>query len=323
MPTVTAQPATTPVTTAAPITTAVPVATTAPATTAAPANEPTAAPSTLAATTKPVTSAPTTTKPAVTTTAPVQVTAPGATPAAPTGPAKLPGKIVFESFSRIYLINPDGTGLKNLAGGHSPVFSPDGKRVAFISDDDSDINSVDLNGGALQYHCPTEGHPARVVRRSPSGKYVAVDSQNDDAQGTSEIRLCDMTYKGIGALQTVIRDSNPAKVVFDWSLDEKYILWQSAPYAPNYEPVFDLWYSKPETGIQQWLPVTDGQYKTELSEGKMYIGARISPTNKTVAVVDTRIFSTSTPGYTSSYNGLVLDQFDLPDAAPGRQTAPR
>lgn len=205
------------------------------------------------------------------------------------------------------MVNPDGTDLKKIAEGHSPVFSPDGKRVAFISDDDSAINSVDLNGQKLQYHCPTEGHLARIIRWSPTGKWVAVDSQNED--GTSEIRLCDMTYKGIGALETVYRANDEAKLVFDWSLDEKKILWQSGSRNSAGEVGFDLWYSRPDDPVSNWDIVAGRKYEISLVEGYMYVNARISPTNKTVAVIGNQLFFKSVPGYTSSYNDLVLDQF--------------
>jgi Tol biopolymer transport system component len=240
----------------------------------------------------------------------VKVTVPGTSPAAPASGSKLPGKIAFEA-SGVFVVNPDGTGLKKIAEGHSPVFSPDGKRVAFISDDDSAINSVDLNGQNLQYHCPTEGHLARIIRWSPTGKWVAVDSLNED--GTSEVRLCDMTYKGIGALETVYRANDEAKLVFDWSLDEKKILWQSGSRNSAGEVGYDLWYSRPDDPVSNWDIVAGRKYEISLAEGYMYVNARISPTNKTVAVIGNQLFFMSVPGYTSSYNGLVLDQFENVD----------
>jgi Tol biopolymer transport system component len=64
----------------------------------------------------------------------------------------------------IYLMRPDGTGLRNLtnhpAGDYGPAFSPDGSRLAFISGRD---------GGAAVYVVKL-GNPRQVVRVSAAGQ---------------------------------------------------------------------------------------------------------------------------------------------------------
>lgn len=316
-PTVTAAPATTaaptatptpaPTTAALPTVTTEPSATPAPTATTAPIPTPTIQPVTTT-----VAASPTIGATVATTTKPASQPAPtvkGQTPAS-TAP-KLPGKIVYESFSKIYITNPDGSGLKHIADGHSPAFSPDGKRVAFISLDDSAINTVATDGTDLQIRCPTEGQVSRIVRWSPDGKNLAIYSKPVySLKLPGQIQLCDMTYKGLGPLTTVYRGQQDVRLVFDWSVDGEKILWQSGSYNSAGEIAYDLWYSRPNDPIKNWDVVTGRQFVPELDEGYLYQTARISPTNKTVAVVGSQIFFTSMPGYKSSLDGLVVDDFE-------------
>ena len=61
--------------------------------------------------------------------------------------AKSEGKIVFSTSDNIHIIDPDGSNEVRLTEGHRPVWSPDGKRIAFYGVfPDSGIFVIDVDG---------------------------------------------------------------------------------------------------------------------------------------------------------------------------------
>jgi dipeptidyl aminopeptidase/acylaminoacyl peptidase len=86
-----------------------------------------------------------------------------------------------ESWSEIWMMHADGSGLRQMTQGrhhdHSPVFSPDGKQLLFVSDRDtaSQLYSMPVDGGeARQLTDFPLGVSGPVW--SPDGKWIAVQS---------------------------------------------------------------------------------------------------------------------------------------------------
>lgn len=109
------------------------------------------------------------------------------------------GRIAFEQAGEIYLINPDGTGLKQLTHSEVPVYnyqpaiSPDGLHVAFGSskNDGSGIKVIDVTGEGLRTLTTNldtyEGEPAW----SPDGSKIAfVRGYDRTAEGIANFSSC-------------------------------------------------------------------------------------------------------------------------------------
>ena len=117
--------------------------------------------------------------------------------------------------SEIYVMDADGTNQRRLtnnpASDHSPLWSLDGKRIAFMSDRDghvhpirgwptSEIYVMDANGGNQQ-NLTNDPHDDRSPSWSPDGKRIVFETDRDndrghnieiyvmDADGTNQRRL--------------------------------------------------------------------------------------------------------------------------------------
>ena len=117
-----------------------------------------------------------------------------------------------EGGSQIFLINPDGSGLRRLTASPAidtePRFSPDGKWIYFTSD----------RGGSPQiYRMPSTGGEAQRItfegsynvspRVSPDGKTLAYIARND---GKFQVALLDLANRQVQIITDSDRDESPS-----------------------------------------------------------------------------------------------------------------
>jgi WD40 repeat protein len=286
-----------------------------PATTTSPA---TATSSTTVAQT--TATAQTTTRPATPTTAiitaPPTVTPQPATTSAQNG---YPGKIVYSTFDsdhmgEIFVINPDGSGKVKVADGSSPLFSPDGNRVAFLAptgkkaapplDGISEVGiySANLDGSDRQLFCTTDGNAdLKLIRWSPRNRFIAMNATQN---GPGGILTCNLATKKMGWLYS--DKSGSASLAFDWTPDGDYALWQAG--ADYFD--LDLYYGDPDKNGKDATRLTTGQNRPDNFGLKYYSAARFSPDGKTIAVAGNKIFFLSAPGQKSPLEGKTLENLN-------------
>lgn len=272
-----------------------------------------------AQTTVATTQATTPSRPATPTTA-VVTAPPTVTPQAPatTAPAQNTGsgKIVYSTFDpdrmgEIYVINPDGSGKTKVADGFSPLFSPDGKRVAFLAPTDKKqappqdliaqvgIYTTNLDGSDRQLFCTTDGNAdLKLIRWSPRNRFIAM---NGTQSGPGGILTCNLSTKKMDWLYS--NKSGAASLAFDWTPDGDNALWQAGTdYAD-----LDLYYGDPDKNGKDATRLTTGQNRPDNFGQKYYFSARFSPDGKTIAVAGNKIFFLSAPGQKSALAGKTLE----------------
>ena len=95
-------------------------------------------------------------------------------------------KIVLDSVDRIYSINSDGTNPQNLTNDPSdnnfPLFSPDGKKIAFTSDRDGNKEIYIMNSdGTNPQNLTNDPSNDYSISFSPDGKKILFKSDRDGA----------------------------------------------------------------------------------------------------------------------------------------------
>jgi len=98
-------------------------------------------------------------------------------------------KVNDNVYSDISLVNVETAGIKTLvntgAGETSPVFSPDGKWIAYLISEDpvvwggkNWINIISAEGGAVKKLSETPNHSVNILGGSSDGKYVYINESN-------------------------------------------------------------------------------------------------------------------------------------------------
>lgn len=297
-------------------------------------------PTTVAATTAPITSPATaTTPPAPTqaaTTRAASTTATKTTAASPTAASKTTaasptaavkpnptvsagngsGKLVIENVNReIELIAPGGGSRVLAQGGATPVWSPDGKTIAYTTLANpggnghiTTIKTIKEDGTGEETLCsgPFGIEPTWLLRWSPRGRYIAMYARSTEIQDTSgQLVLCDVTTKKFSLpLETAQGKPNG---VFDWIPDGDFAFWQAGK-----DGIYNLYYGDPDKKGVDAIKLLGSQAILSVNNNGVngqgyFTSARFSPDGRTIAVAANQIGLFSAPGgQRSPYEGKIF-----------------
>ena len=195
-------------------------------------------------------------------------------PTVPTQPGIVPPGIVPPPASShgymLYLANPSGVDLRQLARGHAPTWSPDGSRIAFEGGGTSSgIYIMDVDGTAQRQ---LRGGDSWLPRWSPEGSQIAfVTCIPNEENGP--FPMCDMTVGVIdadGSGEKMLAQANVSGTVppAEWSPDGRKIAFVSGE-----GNLADL-----------YVINTDGSGLAQLTRLGTVTGADWSPDGRTLAL---------------------------------------
>ncbi|MHB8085792.1 MAG: TolB family protein [Dehalococcoidia bacterium] len=158
-------------------------------------------------------------------------------PAASYKPSQLPSLIAFASdrdiTPHIFTIKPDGTDIQATSSDNRtvdglPVWSPDGKKIAFASDqsDDYEIWTMNEDGSGRQEVTNRYGWDG-VARWSPDGSKIAFVSIVTDPKGDISYEISVVNPDGSGMKQ--LTDSTAGSAKNNTSDETQTLGWNSAP----------------------------------------------------------------------------------------------
>jgi len=141
---------------------------------------------------------------------------------------------LYDYFGGIYVMNEDGSNLHELiADGSAPAWSPDGKRIAFVTDRDgsSEVYVMNLDGSAATRLTYNGAIHRESLDWSPDGRRIAFASSRDG----NFFEIYTMSADGSGAERLTYdagRDYLPR-----WSPDGRRIAFQRIKAVDDYSEI--------------------------------------------------------------------------------------
>lgn len=184
-------------------------------------------------------------------------------------------EIAFNSGSDISLMKADGTSLRRLTSGVAPGWSPNGKRIAFSTNNDhtgGELQSINADGSALQ----SLGTRGSFPTWSPDGERLAFNWQCDENAGrpcsSERPELACGPECGIGI---VARDGTGVRRLgtglwADWGSNGRIIFTDGVADEPcEYHTTFvtfagSVHFEQPECALPIWVMNPDGSGRTRL-----------------------------------------------------------
>lgn len=155
-------------------------------------------------------------------------------------------------YSQMFVMDADGAHLARLGTGdqeHSPVFSPDGERIAFVRNGGIALMRVDGRGTPVQLKT---GRHAVEPSFSPDGKTIAYVRRNDNVEELNALlEICTIAVNGKSTRVRLTKgkaDGSPA-----YSPDGKSILFQRS--------------FGDEDPRELWVMRTDGTRERRITKG--------------------------------------------------------
>ena len=148
------------------------------------------------------------------------------------------GQLIFESSRdgnyEIYLINADGTGVKNLTSNSfhdkNPSWSPDGNHIVFDSNRDGDFQIYVMNSDGSELTRLTSSGVNTTPSWSPDGSRIAFASYRDGGYMSLYVMNAD------GTNQRKLTDNLSDHWQPAWSPDSQYIAFSSNSPSPGDNP---------------------------------------------------------------------------------------
>jgi Tol biopolymer transport system component len=150
-------------------------------------------------------------------------------------PTKSTGQIVYSENGYIYSINADGTNKTYLAKGRSPVWSPDGTQIAFLSSTGGDIvcgiffmNSDGTNQRPLTFEHPEYQSPCDMIDWQNNGNLITYYAYSRTELNEVDTEIFSIDVNSDNPLQ-ITHNKSSDDVDPSWSPDGKQIAFAS-PY---------------------------------------------------------------------------------------------
>ncbi len=187
----------------------------------------------------------------------------------------LPGKIVFQSNRdgdfEIFVINPDGSGLKQLTFNNAedeyPTWSPDRSKILFVSNRDGHWNVYVMNvDGSNQIRLTDNKTDYASPTWSPDGKQILFDSKE-----TSRWGIYIMNSDGTNKRPYKVESPWKENILANWSPDGSKVAFTS----------------KRLMGWQVHVMNADGSDEKQLTNASGSCRPHFSPDSKKIAYVST------------------------------------
>jgi Tol biopolymer transport system component len=165
--------------------------------------------------------------------------------------------------SHLFLVNADGSGLKDLGVGVMPTFSPDGRRLAFTWSSQG-IAVMDIDGANREV-LSEEGWGAQW---SPDGKWIAYESrQNINGQSVSNITIIDVKTRRKRLLLEGDHASRYSQVFWnmEWSPDSRRLAFKGNLRVPVTGAASEMALTAVQGSTRGFQVLTLAQVQTDFS----------------------------------------------------------